>query len=363
MLIYYLVWFLVTILLFFEICIYRKKSSSPLKGGIIFLIWGVFVFLTGFKGNVGTDYLGYQRLYYESFDQEYIFSVGAIEPLYWLWMKLSSSLALPFVIFWLITAIVNISLKFYVIRYFSPFFSASILIYFVGLFFERDFDGIRQGISISLCYLACIQYISKGKALLAIGIVLCAGLVHYSALLFLLIPLLSKIQIKDELIFIAIAIGIIGTLLQWNVFNIVFSVIGHNNILYDKIFSYTISEKYSESVGLSIGIIFRIIILTIFIRCKTFFHLDEKTYNLLKNGFFLSVCFYLIFSNFDILSHRLAYGFREFQIFIIPFFILIAKDLKNKLLIGSLISLYSLFLLERLLDSQPIDVYSYKFIF
>ena len=195
------------------------------------------------------------------------------------------------------------------------------------------------------------------------GIILCAGFIHYTSLLFLLLPLLGKIKIKNSLISIAIAIGIAGTLLHWDVFDVVFSIMGHNNILYDKIYSYTISEKYSAGIGVSIGAIFRIIVLILFVKYKHLFHMDDKMYNLLKNGFFLAICFSLLFSSFDIVSHRLAYGFREFQIFIIPFLILASKGMKNRLLVGCLVSLYSLLLLIRLLTSQPIEIYSYKFIF
>lgn len=364
MIVYYLIWFLFTVLLFVEICIIDKNGKySSLKNGIVFIIWVVLVFLTGFKGNVGTDYGGYQSMYNRTFNEEYVFSVGAIEPLYWLWMRVSSLLALPFAIFWLLTSVINLSLKFYVIRYISPIFSASILVYLVGLFFERDFDGIRQGLAISLCYIACIQYV-KGKSYLSyIGIIFCAGLIHYTSLLFLLLPLLGKMQIKDNLIFATLVICVIGALFHWNIFEMLFSIIGHNNIMYDKIYSYTISEKYAAGTGLNVGGIFRIIILILFVKYKRLFHIDDRMYNLLKNGFFMAICFSLLFSSFDILSHRLAYGFREFQIFIIPFFIHAAKGLKNKLLVGGLISLYSLLLLIRLLASQPVETYSYRLIF
>ena len=338
MLIYYILWVITFFLALIEVYIYQQKASwvPALRGIIIWLTWSIFVFIVGFKGNVGTDYGSYSLLY-ASVVEPYTYSVSAIEPLFWLWMKICSLLSLSFPFFWLLTAILNISLKFYIFKNFSPFVAVSVLIYFVGLFFERDFDGIRQGLSIGLCYLACLQYL-RGKSPIEYNcIIICATLVHYTAVLFFFLPYLVSI---------------------------LFDIIGMDNMLYDKMYSYMKSENYSEAVGINIGLIFRIIILILFIKYEKSIDMNVSLYNLLKNGFLLSIIFSLMFGSFEILSHRLAYGFREFQIFIIPFLILAAKGMKNKLLVTSIIALYSIVLLSRLLSTPHLtNSYIYKMIF
>ena len=365
MLIYYILWVITFFLALIEVYIYQQKASwvPALRGIIIWLTWSIFVFIVGFKGNVGTDYGSYSLLY-ASVVEPYTYSVSAIEPLFWLWMKICSLLSLSFPFFWLLTAILNISLKFYIFKNFSPFVAVSVLIYFVGLFFERDFDGIRQGLSIGLCYLACLQYL-RGKSPIEYNcIIICATLVHYTAVLFFFLPLLCKLRLSNKIVFSFIGIGLIFAFLNIDLVSILFDIIGMDNMLYDKMYSYMKSENYSEAVGINIGLIFRIIILILFIKYEKSIDMNVSLYNLLKNGFLLSIIFSLMFGSFEILSHRLAYGFREFQIFIIPFLILAAKGMKNKLLVTSIIALYSIVLLSRLLSTPHLtNSYIYKMIF
>lgn len=365
MLVYYVLWGITFFLSLIEVYIFARRESwtHSLKGIIVWLIWAMFVFLVGFKGNVGTDYGSYQELY-ESVIEPYSFTVSSIEPLFWLWMKLCSCLALSFPLFWLLTAVLNISLKIYIFRSFSPFVAVSVLIYIVGLFFERDFDGIRQGLSIGLCYWACLLFLDGRRPLVYNSVIVCAVFVHYTAILFFLIPALSKLRLSKKIVTLLLLIGFVFALTSFNALEFIFDIIGMDNVLYDKMYSYTVSENYSSKVGINIGLIFRIIILFLFIWYKNAINLDEKFYNLLKNGFLLSILLSLLFSNFEILSHRLGYGLREFQIFIIPYLIVASKGIKNKLIVTTLIAMYSLILLMRLLSTPHlIDSYSYKMIF
>lgn len=72
------------------------------------------------------------------------------------------------------------------------------LIYLVGLFFERDFDGIRQGISIGLSYWACVLYLQGQKWYKYIFIIICAGLFHYTSFLFMFIPVLGRVRLSEN---------------------------------------------------------------------------------------------------------------------------------------------------------------------
>lgn len=359
--IYYAIWGIVTAFSFVEVVMDHMLKYRKLYGALLWSIWCVFLLLVCFKGNVGTDYNSYMRLFEDASSEFYSFSASSIEPLYWLWMKFFSVIVCSFPLFWLVTSFVNISLKFYLIKYLSPYVGASILIYLVGLFFERDFDGIRQGLSIGLGYLACVQYLKYKKNYLLL--VISAALIHYTSILFFLIPLLTKVHLSKRTIFLLLIAGFICSLLRLDVIGFFFSLIGGDNFLYDKMYSYLHSDIYAKSIGINIGVIFRVITLLLFMKYRSLFPMEERQYNLLLNGFFLSIVLSLFLSNMDILFHRLAYGFREFQIFIIPYLLYIVKGKRNRMVAIFIISLYSLLLLHRLLSIDISSYYIYKTIY
>lgn len=362
MLIYYFVWAIVSLFAIIEVSNSQRVQPvyKKITGLSIWIIWGIITGLVCFKGSVGTDYYSYQYM----FENPSSIDANYVEPLFLLWMKVIFIFTSSFPIFWMVTGFLNISLKFYVIRYLSPFVSVSVLIYLVGLFFERDFDGIRQGLSIGLCYLACVLYLQGKKWYIYIGIIVCAIFFHYTSFLFLFVPLLVRIRLTEKWMYILLGIGLLCVLLEVDLLELIFTLVGYDNFLYNKLCSYLQSEEYSEAVGFNVGLIFRIIVLISFFKLKPLMHLPEKSYYLLLNGFFLAILISLLFNNVNILSHRLAYGFREFQIFIIPYLILAFKGQRNRLLMTAVLCLYSLILLHRLLTtSYAMDSYYYETVF
>ena len=144
MLIYYFVWILIFILSYCEIISFKDISQKLiLKQSIIFLLLSTFIIIAGLKGNVGTDYISYKGIFERTISEKYYLFSSSIEPGFWYWIKIISLLSTNFTFFWFITCFINISLKFYIFYKLSPYISISIAIYFIGLFFERDFDGQR----------------------------------------------------------------------------------------------------------------------------------------------------------------------------------------------------------------------------
>lgn len=364
MLIYYLVWLLLLVFAFCEIIsFYDKKQKLLFKRNLILFLFCVFVFLAGCKGNVGTDYLSYKSSYYIIRESGTYDSIYALEPGYWYWAKFISLLGSSFAFFWFFTCFINIAIKFYVFSKLSPYLSVSLAIYFVGLFFERDFDGIRQGISIGLGYLGIFYYL-KGKIRNFYALLLIAFLFHYTSVVFVLVPFLKKWKISEKTISFSIGIG--SLLLIGNFFVLSESTLPllGNSIFTEKLLNYVGAERYGQQIGISIGIVFRVMLLFFFIKVKKHLSISSDWYNLLKNGFFVAVMASLIFNNVDIVAHRLTYGYREFQIFIFAYLVTAFCRKNIKLLVAGGILLYSLFLLFRLLHSPLlIEYYHYKTIF
>lgn len=363
MLIYYLVWFLLLVFTSCEIISFHDKERKLLfKRNLIFFLFCVFAFLVGCKGNVGTDYLSYKSSYYIIGQSGIYNPIYALEPGYWYWAKFISLLGSSFTFFWFLTCSINIGIKFYVFSKLSPYVSVSLAVYFIGLFFERDFDGIRQGISIGICYLGVLYYL-QGKIKSFYVMLMLAFSFHYTSIVFLLVPFLSKWKISGKTIFFSIGIGLLLLLGHFFIISEAVLPLLGSNIFTEKLLNYIGTDRYGQQIGLSAGILFRILLLLLFIRMKAGISISPDWYTLLRNGFFIAIMFSLILNNVDILAHRMAYGYREFQIFIFAYLVT-AFHGKSKLLVAWIILLYSLFLLFRLLNTPHLtEFYHYKTVF
>lgn len=359
--IYYFIWFIISIIAFCEILSLEKKEQARKLGIVVSsLVLVIFWCIVCLKGNVGTDYKSYERLFYLIGPSSFFDPILAVEPGFWYWMQLIYVLGFSFVGFWFITGLINIGIKIYTFRELSPYISVSLLIYLVGLFFERDFDGIRQGFAIGLCYWGIVEFL-KGKRSLFFLLVTFAVFIHYTSLLFYFIPVFAKIRIKNKIAFLLIFIAFVCYFFKIDLIRNFLLQILPSGIIYAKIAGYLDSEMYSVATGVSIGIIFRILIFFVFVLIKTRMKISGQWFNLLKNGFLFSILISLFFNNLDILSHRAAYGFREFQIFMVPYIITAFKGKRNKIIILFVVCLYSLMLLYRLLNTPHLaKVYSYK---
>ena len=363
MIIYYIAWGILCIL---AICEFYTADHPRLRSyarlGVNLLAFFLFFIIVGLKGNVGSDYLSYQDKYDALVETLSYDWRSSLEPGFWYWMKGCSILGIPFVIFWLLTSFCNLCVKAYTFSKISPYISISYAIYFVGLFFERDFDGIRQGISIGLSYLSII-YLLRNQTKRFYLLVVLACLFHYTSVIFLMVPYFQR-HIKPAIIWGSIAIAFVLLWTGTYLFDLEFiSNVGYGNIIAAKLSSYAMSSKYAAAVGLSIGMLFRMGILYLFITSRERLNISNALYNILKNGFAISIICSMLFGNIDIISHRLMFGFREFQIFIIPLIVSSIHNRNYRLLAIVLCLVYSLWLLYRLLNSNMQQFYYYQTFF
>lgn len=333
----------------FEISI--KKSQRKY---LYFLVLLLFILFVGLKKEGGTDFLTYKEIF-ETLNIEQTLKSGSFEPLFTLLILITKLIGGGYAIFYLLVAIINFPLKIYIFQKLTPYLFPALLIYLVGLFFERDNDGIRQGLAIAFSYLSipCLLY-NNTKKFIVINLLAC--LIHYSSLIFLISYFLNKIRIKDKYVVLIIICSLFIPLLHLSLIDLVIALIPIP-IVAIKLNIYANDAIYSSSLGINIGMIFRIIILFLFIYYHQSLKIKENLYYFLRNGFAFGIFLALLFSNFEILAHRGAYVFRELQIFIIPVFLTIAKGKINKILILFLIFLYSTFLLMRFLNGENSTYY------
>lgn len=341
-----------------------RKSITILFGYLVFLSFYLF---TCCKGNVGTDYLGYFDIYTKVGRLPYSQAKAYIEPVFWVLCHLFNSLGLSFGAFWFFIAFVTLSSTFLFFKKMSPCFFLSLLIYLSGLFIERDFDGIRQGLSIGIAYVAILGYIKGRKKSFWIFFLISIG-VHVSSFVFVFVPILSKLKKRKGVFYFSIVIGISFIILRMDFITIVMKFLPQSYIRSRLMLYY--NNQFGGVIGLNVGIIVRVIVLLLFFRINPIdINMNEETYNLLLNGFLFSILLFCFFNNIEIIAHRFAYGFREFQIIIIPicfkYYILdkkISKD--SKLIFYSVYIFYAFILFSRIINSPKLHkFYEYSFIF
>lgn len=125
-----------------------------------------------------------------------------------------------------------------------------------------------------------------------------------------------------------------------------------------KMEQYSSSEDYSAAMGITVGLIFRMIILLSFLMLHHKMRISENMYLILRNGFALSIILSLAFNDFIILAHRLPYAFREFQIFIVPYMFTAVKRIGQKQLLYFILWMYCCVILYRFLNGDGADVYN-----
>lgn len=158
--------------------------------------------LAGLRYRVGTDTLSYMDEYYRYpssyFRDKYLFG-------WYIYIATCKSLNFSFYIVQLILAFfTNYAVISFLKRYANHFFS-SLLLYYVIVYPALNFEILRQGVCISIFLLSFAFLDNKSYLKYCV----CAGiacLFHYSALVLLLVPLVTWIPInkKSTTIFLAI---------------------------------------------------------------------------------------------------------------------------------------------------------------
>lgn len=345
------VYYLLNIILYVEGLLELFLKSYKQKSFLYVITLLILIAFVGLKLQGGTDIEAYKEI----FNTIHFSNInhGFIEPLFAFVMCLIKYLGGTFGVFYFLVALTNLSIKCYVFKKLTPYFFPALLIYSVGLFFERDNDGIRQGLSIAFCYLS-IPALLENRNIKFICLNLIAILIHYTSVVFLLIWLLRKIRWNSKWVLAILCIAFLFPLLKISVVNVLFYLIPVESILV-KLTLYADSD-YAAVRGINIGLLFRMLILFLFMYYHKALKIREDLYYLLRNGFAFAIILSLLFYDFEILAHRLPYVFREFQIFIVPYFFTIA-DKKNKVVILSLVFLYSLVIMSRFLAGDNAAAY------
>lgn len=110
---------------------------------------------------------------------------------------------------------------------------------------------------------------------------------------------------------------------------------------------YSTTSSYSGELGITIGLVFRTLLLFLFMANMKKLTIDSGLYYLLRNGLAIAIIFSLLFGDFVIIAHRLPYVFREFQIFIVSYLVSSLPNKGTRIVGLSVVYVYTLILLSR----------------
>ncbi len=191
----------------------RRGVGSPFAVTMAVLSALPLTAVAAFRVGVGTDYYtGYVYSYY--YNMAYNAGYYKTEPLYDL---LESSVAFfkaPEIWIFIVSSVIVGALYYYCFFKYSINPEYSILMYFLTNIYFISLNAVRQGIAMSIIFLAIMVY-NKGKTKVFLLLVLMAMGFHTSSVVFFLLPLLRKISFSVSsslmmLLALAVGGGVIG---------------------------------------------------------------------------------------------------------------------------------------------------------
>lgn len=293
-----------------------------------------------------------------TFDFNHIF-----EPGYILFIQSVSIFTNNYSIFFIILAAISIGLNFIAIkRYMPKYIFLAILFYFVHTYIMREMGAVRTGLAASICFCWGLKYIEKGQIIRFITTVLIAMLFHLSAVIFLLVYPIYKMDIKRTNMFRCILIcAIIGTFIPFG------------KLLSSLSFISNISRVagYAQDINQALGVwsnpttlkqlFFSIIGLFFYKKIKFYM----PNYRIIITPYVMSVCWLMLWNDFPIIAGRLATYFSITEIILISSFIYIFKAMSKPIVLATLIVLaFAILYLNGITFLTPeTGYYPYKTIF
>jgi hypothetical protein len=320
-------------------------------------IFGVLCFcylvvLGGLRYQVGTDWNTYHRLFTESSNWKDVYLTKQ-EILFSIFMYCVKLLINSYSFFIFATFLFAFSVKYYVIQYYSPDIFLSCIIYFFTVFMIYDVNGLRQGIAIGFILLS-ISSILKEKPFHYLITVTVAVLFHYSAFIFYPFYFLARVQIKNKtLMWSFVVLALFAIPLRSLIEN---SAIVQNIMLTESLMHYAdyfgnvaFDPRPTSSI-FNIALLQRLFTLIAFLFYYKQIQIDEKMKLLLRNGYFISIVIFIVFSFSSQISARLSFHYKALEIIMIPLIVSSPIKVNQRLLLLLVFISFSIFGIYRLLS-------------
>ncbi|PYI52939.1 EpsG family protein [Paenibacillus flagellatus] len=331
------------------------------KKNIAFKVFSILIAIVAFfRYGVGVDYFAYEYLFNRlnpSVIQELVAGLDNQELLFRLIGSIFKSIGLPFQIYLIVIASVNIYFISKICKKYSKNPIFSLFLYFCFYYFVWTFSGLRQGLTLAIGIYYFLECSENKKTIKFLVITLLLTLIHASAVLLFPLYFVTKINIGKRRLF------------YFSVCVMIFSFMPLGNILTNFNWLPFISRiiPYMDSGGIINILDFqglgRIAFLAIALIYYDVYAKQNEMCRRIMNIYVISLLIYFIFSFSEITAARLSIYGKLLDIIILPNIFYIYREKINKVIFAfCLIILASLYFFKELgtLDKQTKIQYANK---
>ena len=259
---YYFYWFPLLFILLAFAAIVEGRREVPGQGLLhyrtaLFCFFSVgMILLSGFRPmDFGAD----DDTYYEAFigssdyidlwslKYEYEISYFNMEHGFVLYMYFLKLFGSDQIVLFLSTALITIAINAKLILKFSPYALFSLLIYFSGVYFQKDLNQIRFGLVSSLAFLTAYLFLNR-KNTLGVIVYLFGVFIHIGSLVSIVSLILSRFKLKPRISIVLLVFSI--TISGRGLASYFINLIPKSTVLGEKIAYYINSKVYSYQISL-----------------------------------------------------------------------------------------------------------------
>lgn len=276
---------------------FESKVSAKL---ILFGTLGILLFITTVRDGIGTDFYNYKNIYdLITVNHEYTKEFGFVILNYFAFFTGGFKILL------FLSAIINISIIYYILNKLNLNIYIGILTYYSMFFLNHNFNTIRHGLLSTLVWLAFYFYIKKEKLKSFVSFIL-AFLFHQIAVIIYPFQFFAKLQIKAlTSCILLVAFFYVGILLK-DYFSFL-NLFSFENSYTSKVNYYLNDYNMAEEVRYKFGLGFIFYILLYFTILKFNFYFQNNNQIIFFNRIlFLAISMLCIFASLSILSERVA---------------------------------------------------------
>lgn len=337
------------------------KLTNDVKLLLYIISFALIVLQVSLRWETGTDWLPYLNHFddistFQSTSPIYTGMEYGYSILCWL-VKLASS---NYTILLLIHSILYYVLIFRGLHTFSPFFFISLLLFYG--FTMGVLGSHRQLVALGIILFSC-RFVIYKKFYKFLFCVIVASLFHTTAIICLCLYFLDR---KMQSWFLIVLIGFAIILGKTPIPAKLFDLIGGIGGVGDKVMVYLEGGvEAAKEYGVStIGLIKRLLFVTVFLWSRSKLIKDIPQYNFLLNAYILGILIYFMFSSsLTILVSRGSLYFNVFEPILLSCQLLLFKSAKDKLLILLILFFISIIYFVQSIAQYPELFLPYKGLF
>lgn len=318
--------------------IYRNFSSNykntVYKGLFYAFIIPVFI-ISSCRYYVGSDYESYSDIFYYDLP---------IEPLYKLIQNFSKLIInkYEFLVFIIFGLAFCLKTKCFNKLSYQKGILLTFISYFSFYYIAYDINAIRQGLALGFTMIAGYYAFEKKLQSFLIFTTI-ASLIHYTAICFYpLYYLLTLSYNKKHIWGIILSCIILSAINIFNQFINITESLFSGSIIAAKIYNYGTSEAFANNILFSFSTVRRLFFFIILLFTLKKIPANYKIKHFLFVTGFLSIVFYLLFSNVNFFATRISVYYRIFECIWFSYLPFIFKRKTNQLIISLLLILYFL---------------------